>query len=237
MKYLVFALSLLLALPVVIADEAQFVITNPWLITSFRPGYEATTAAWVLAGIGTALILAFAFRNWSKRTAKQRKPLFWLKAAGGIAVVLIAAYILYSTYDYMYSGVAKTGLVTCDTSGCTISMHWHATIEGFSVCGAPVERPWEAGDLGKAHTHKDDRIHMHTLLPVDPTTKELLDTTPMTLGAFFDNIGWKLSENCFKDTCDACNGQPASTKAWINGQPVGHDALWKDGDVVRVAFE
>jgi hypothetical protein len=59
----------------------------------------------------------------------------------------------------------------------------------------------------------------------------------MTLGAFFDSIEWKYNETSFMDA-DDCNGQPATTKVWVNGDRLENirDYIWKDGDKVKVEF-
>ena len=233
------AFAFLLALPFVLADEAQFVITNQWLIVHFRPGFEATTTAWLLAVLGVLAVLVLAIKKWAHLPRKKHTPVFWLIAGVKILVVLAVVYILYSTYAYMYTGAAKTGIEQCDANGCKLSVHWHATLEEMKACGTAVERPWETGELSGAHTHKDNRIHLHAILPIDPQTKEIIDKTPMTLGGFFDSTNWKFSENCFKDRCDSCDGNPASTKVWVNGNQVEGDLrnyAWKDGDSIRVVF-
>lgn len=209
------------------------------LITSFRPGFEADTAGWWAAGVLAALVLAIAGVRWAKLGRKQRKSIFWLKALGGVVIAGIAVFILYSAYVYWYNDISVAGLETCDASGCRISMHWHAELEEMTVCGAKAERPWEEGDLAGPHTHKDNKIHVHTILPIDPATKEILETTPLTLGGFFDSIGWQFNNTCFRDACDACNGAPATTKVWKNGELVEDDiraTRWKDGDKFRVVF-
>lgn len=211
-----------------------------WLITKFRPGFEEKTAAQALAGIGAAIVLLLAVLKWTKTPAKKRRASFWLKTFGGITAVLAIVYIMHASYYHWYSGVSTAGIEICDDRGCRISMHWHATLEEMSVCGQTVERPWEKGDLAGPHTHKDNKIHLHTILPIDPQTKEILDTYPMTLGGFFDSIEWKFSQNCFEDACDTCNGQPASTKVWRNGNLVEEnirDLIWKDGDTLVIKFE
>lgn len=211
-----------------------------WLITDFQPGYEATTASWWVAGVLSALVLGIAAWRWQKLPKKKRKTLLWLKTAGGILVVLAFTYVAYSTYVYWYSGIAVSGLELCDESGCRISVHWHAALEEMRACDEIVERPWETGDLEGPHTHKDNSIHMHTVLEINPATKELLDPYPMTLGGFFDAIFWKFNETCLAGTCDACNGNPATTKVWKNGEPVTgniRDTMWKDGDTFIIRFE
>jgi hypothetical protein len=218
-----------------LAEQATF---RERLIAGFRPGYEADTAGWWTAGALSLLVLAIAGWRWSKLGKKQRKPVFWAKAAGGIAIACLATFILYSAYVYWYNDISVQGLTVCDEQGCRISMHWHAELEAMSVCGENVERPWETGDLSGPHTHKDNRIHLHTILAVDPQSRQVLETYPMTLGAFFDSIEWKYNQTCFKDACDTCDGQPATTKVWVNGRPLENvrDYIWKDGDKVRVEF-
>jgi hypothetical protein len=208
------------------------------LIAGFRPGYEADTAGWWTAGVLSLIVLVIAVWRWSTLGKKQRKPVFWAKVAGGIAIACVATFILYSAYVYWYNDISVQGLTVCDEQGCRISMHWHAELESMSVCSQAVERPWETGDLSGPHTHKDNRIHLHTILAVDPQSKQILETYPLTLGAFFDSIEWKYNQTCFKDTCDACEGQPATTKVWVNGERLENirDYIWKDGDKVRVEF-
>jgi hypothetical protein len=208
-----------------------------YFILNLRPGYEATNMSYLVAGILTAIILIIAVLRWKKLSPAKKKTMFWLKTLSTIAIAIIVVFILYSAYVYWYSGVATKGLETCDASGCRISVHWHAELEHMSVCGQTVERPWEAGDLDGPHTHKDNKIHVHTILEINPDTKELIDTYPMTLGGFFDAIKWKFADNCFKDTCDTCNGQPAKTHVMINNKQIEEnirDYVWKDGDKVRI---
>jgi hypothetical protein len=212
-----------------------------YLITNFRPGYEATTAAWGTGIILGALILLIAITMWSKRERRQRKITLWLKTTGWIAISSFAVFLAYSAYLYWYSDVATTGLLICEDDTCRVSVHWHATLEEMTVCGRQAERPWETGSLDQAHTHKDNRIHLHTILDVDPATKEVAELDPLSLGHFFDQIGWKFETNCFADRCDTCNGEPAVTKVWVNGEQktdvLPRDIIWKDGDVIRIAFD
>jgi len=212
-----------------------------YLITNFRPGYEATTAAWWIAGILAALILAIAVMLWQKHEPRQRKMTLWLKTIGWIAISCFAVFLAYSAYLYWYSDISKAGLLICEDGGCRVSVHWHATLEEMTVCGRTAERPWEAGNLDEAHTHKDRLIHVHTILDVDPATKEVVELEPLTLGHFFDQIRWKMETNCFADRCDTCDGAPAVTKVWVNGElqtdTLPRDVIWKDGDVIRIAFD
>jgi hypothetical protein len=211
-----------------------------WMIVKFRPGFEADTAGYWAAGILGALVLCIAILRWRRTHQKKGRFLrFWAKALGSILIALAAVFIAYSAYVYWYNDISTEGLITCDDTGCRISMHWHATINEMKVCGKDVERPWESGDLGGPHTHKDNRIHLHTILPVNVTSHEILDKTPLTLGAFFDAIGWQFETNCFKDTCDFCGETPAVTTVMVNGimqDEVPRNVLWKDGDTVRVVF-
>lgn len=222
-----------------VGDEAGKTF-GEWLITEFRPGYEATTASWWLAGILAVLVVGLGWHRWSKLPKKKRKPLFWLKIAGWVVAVFVLVYVAYSTYYYWYSNVSVNGLEICDEKGCRLSVHWHATLEEMSVCGEVVERPWETGDLSKAHTHKDNKIHLHTMLEIDPVTKKIINPYHTTLGGFFDEIGWKFSNNCFKDACDECNGKPAKTKVWKNGKLINEnvrEVQWRDGDKFVIKFE
>lgn len=250
------ALVALLIIPVVLADEAEYTIENEYLRAHFRPDVEAATAAWLIAGIGAVLILLSAVRRWSHLPKKKHTFGFWATTAVKIAIVLIVTYFIWSTYSYMFSGVAKTGIETCDASGCTLSVHWHAKLDHMSVCGKTVERPWETGDLAGPHTHKDNRIHVHALLQLDPKTHIIMNRAPLTLGGFFDSIGWKFNETCFNDRCDTCDGKSATTKVLKNGELLAspfanvavvngstiivpgtlRDYAWGDGDIIRVEF-
>ena len=251
------AIVTLLIIPFVLADEAEFTIENDYLREHFRPDVEATTAALLIAGIGVVLVLLSALRRWTHLPPKKKHAFgFWATASVKIAIVLAVVYLLWATYAYMFSGVSKTGLETCDASGCTLSVHWHAKLEHMSVCGKTVERPWETGDLSGAHTHKDNRIHVHTPLQIDPQSRIIMDRTPLTLGGFFDSIKWKFNETCFKDACDTCDGKPATTKVMKNGELLAspfpnvvikdgkqiivpgtlRDYAWGDGDIIRVEF-
>jgi len=232
------AVLLILLVPVVFADEAEFTIENEYLRAHFRPDVEAATAAWVVAILGAVALLLLALKKWHHLPKKQRTFWFLATTLVKIAILLVVVYMLWSTYSYMFSGVSKTGLETCDASGCSLSVHWHAYLDSMTMCGKTVERPWEEGDLSGAHTHKDNRIHVHTLLAVDPQTHAILDTTDLTLGDFFNAIKWKFNTTCFKDACD-CNGAPAQTHVRVNGNDASGDVrnvTWKDGDRITIDF-
>ena len=227
MKRFVFAILLILLVPFVLAQDGEEHeedscgidapapgergcafpgAENPetvreWMIVKFRPGFEADTARNWAYGIAALLVVLIAGWRWTKLKPKQRKLMFWLKTLGWIIVMLAVLYIAYATYYTWYNDISTTGLEICDEQGCRLSMHWHAELEKMSVCGEIVERKWEEGDLAGPHTHKDDRIHLHTVLKIDPQSKELLERTPMTIGGFFDAMGWQYNKTCFKDTC------------------------------------
>ena len=168
----------------------------------------------------------------------KKRPKYWIETILWIIGAVLAVFLLYSVYNYWYEDISVSGLETCDETGCRISMHWHSYLDEMSVCGKIVERPWETGDLAGPHTHKDNKIHLHTILEINPETKEITDRYPNTLGGFFDSIDWKFDSTCFKDTCDTCEGVQAATMVWVNGKEAFdfRNHVWKDGDKVVVEF-
>ena len=175
-----------------------------------------------------------------------------IKKAFIVAAVLIAAVaISYSLYFVYTSGAAERGVTVCITPDeCYWSAHIHAEVN-IDVCGDESYRfPVEEGPLDGPHTHEEKNlIHFHERLRYDPVTKEIFDTTPLTLGAFFDNmeVNFDSGRILDKQAGDLCNGQPGSVKMYVSrdwnrnelGKPEGNfrDYIWKDGDVITIIFD
>jgi len=108
--------------------------------------------------------------------------------------------------------------------------HWHEAL-GVNICGewlgAPATFEDVAGQPGVRsglHTHGDGFIHIHPFAAADAGKNA-------TLGRFFHNGGWGLSE----DSLDLWEGPAANpTKtAWSNGDkcPAGSPAAGRKGEV------
>ncbi|MBI4091231.1 GAP family protein, partial [candidate division WWE3 bacterium] len=166
------------------------------------------------------------------------------KKAAIIAAVLLAIVGLsYSIYIVYTSGAAQTGVVVCTSaSECYWSAHIHAEVT-INICGEESYRfPVEKGPLNEPHTHEEKNlIHFHERLLIDPQTKEILDPTPLTLDAFFDNmeVAFSESEVLDKKNGDLCNNQQGTVKMIVNGMPRAEfgDYIWKDGDKIKIIFD
>jgi cytochrome c biogenesis protein CcdA len=167
-----------------------------------------------------------------------------------LAVIAIAG-IAYSVYVVQTSGAAQRGVVVClSETECYWSAHIHSEIH-INVCGDTSYRfPIEVGRLDGPHTHEEKNwIHYHERLRIDPLTKEILNTSPLTLGAFFREMNVNFSETEILNVRngDNCNGQAGSVKMYVSrnwnrnelGKPSAlfDDYVWRDGDVVTIIFD
>ena len=156
-------------------------------------------------------------------------------------LILAATGLSYSVYILYSSGAASQGVVVCTTSTeCYWSAHVHAEVN-VNMCGKEFRFPVEKGRLDGPHTHEEKNlIHWHDRLKIDPSTKEILDPSSLTLGAFFDAMEMNLSETQIGDmqNGDLCNG-PSTLKMYVNGKPSAsfRDYIWKDGDKISFVFD
>lgn len=210
---------------------------STWLISTFRPGYEADLAAYILGITLALLFLAYKTYYWHTVPKKERRH-YVIHTFSILGFIVIFTFLLYSAYYYWYSNVATEGVTVCVGDECKWAAHMHAYVDELTICGKPARLSFEEGSLDNAHTHKDGRIHWHDILTIDKNTKQILDTSSLTLGAFFDEISWKFNENCLKDICE-CDGKLAMLTVLVNEKQVQNPAeyVWKDGDKLRIALK
>ncbi|MBI4176098.1 MAG: GAP family protein [Candidatus Aenigmarchaeota archaeon] len=186
-----------------------------------------------------AAIIAFA-AVWA---IEMRKGKHVRRATVLSLVVLGIMGLVYSLYITQTSGAAAQGITVCvSPEECYWTAHVHTEVD-VEICGEDIRLPIETGRLDRPHTHEEKNlIHWHDRLPMDPATKRILNTEPLTLGAFFDELQVPLSETQVmdKENGDLCpNGQPGTLKAFVNGAPAEdiREYVWKDGDKVAIVFD
>jgi len=124
--------------------------------------------------------------------------------------------------------------------------HWHAAL-GINVCGTwQPNAPEFAQRFGSQltagiHSHGDGLVHIH------PYTSDEAGERA-TLGRFFDNGGWDISEDSFSvwggiersnDGDDDCGGTEASVRWSVNGEEqTGDPGDYRPDnlDIVAIAF-
>lgn len=122
--------------------------------------------------------------------------------------------------------------------------HWHAAL-GVNVCGTWQPNPPEFANrfgsqlLAGIHSHGDGLIHIH------PHTSDEAGGNA-TVGRFFSNGGWELSEDSIstwtgaeRTNGDECDGEEATVRWSVNGEERdGNPADYRpqDLDVVAIAF-
>jgi hypothetical protein len=151
-----------------------------------------------------------------------------------ILIILAAAgFLVYSTITFQTSEQEKTGFFTCnqDNTICELSQHIHSYLD-MNVCGEEVVFSKETGDLDKLHIHKDkNKLHWHSPLRVDPTTRMPLDASVLSLQSFLEQMEYELPATC------PSNENPILTVI-ANGQIIenGLDYVWKDDDQIQIDY-
>lgn len=148
--------------------------------------------------------------------------------------VVILGLIIYSVSVYKKSEESTKGFFICNKENtiCELSEHIHADVH-MTVCGQQVNFPKEKGRLDRQHTHKEkNKIHWHARIGVDPTTREPLDKTPLTIAAFLKEVDYTLPLSC------PANQYPILSVI-VNGN-TAQDRLqyvWKDGEQIVMTYE
>jgi len=187
----------------------------------------------LLAFLVVGILITCLF--FSKKNAK-RIVISWI-------VLLVLLGLLYSVMQY-YAQDPEGGVIVCkDPNHCEVSMHVHADLK-VSMCGKEIIFPSERGDLSKVHTHKErNKLHWHDLEKIDPKTKEIVNTSKLTLHAFFEQMRERFTDTCLLERCngDSCPGSknPGKVSMMVNGVPNTkfEKYIWKDGDKMVVMFE
>ncbi len=190
--------------------------------------------------IGSIIVAALCIIVGFYAALPKKKKKFNIKPVL-TGLVLGAVFIgLGYSVAYFYQAGGERGYVVCDDGACEIAVHWHAELE-LSTCGERYLLPKEAGSLDEQHTHKEpNRLHFHSLTKATEDG-ELLEPERLTAGGLFKQLNMPFNSECFKDKCngDLCNGQPGKVTMSVNGVPNTEfeNYVWKDGDVIRIAFE
>lgn len=180
----------------------------------------------------------------------KRKKSNWKTYLIVAAVVVIAAGLGYTAYQYILPGAGEREIVVCNPqnpSECLWQAHIHALIIPY-VCGEEMRLPVEAGRLSKSHTHEEKNLlHWHDQLPYDPESKEIIDKTSLTLGSSFDEIGVQFNSTCFFGKCngDLCSDGTQGTVKMFTKEKGGEWAentqyrnyVWKGGDMIYISFD
>lgn len=193
--------------------------------------------AWIFGVVAAALSIGIGlYAALPKKHRKFRTSPLIIGVAIGILIIGLA----YSVATFYQKGGEK-GFIVCGPEGCELAAHWHSQLE-MSVCGEPFHLPLEAGDLNKQHTHKErDRLHFHALIKTDEKGTKLLEPDKVRLGELFDFLGIRFTNECFGEYCngDSCpDGTVGNLTMNVNGVPniQYDDYVWKDGDVIKIAF-
>ncbi len=174
---------------------------------------------------------------------KKRNDLSILNIIACLIIILIVLGLAYSFYVYKKNiGEKGENFIVCkDEDNCIASMHIHADIK-VKVCSKEIDFPLEKGELAGLHTHKErNLIHFHERLKYDNKTNSIIETDKLKLGAFFDIMNVKLTNECVADKCngDSCNGRTGSMKMFVNGVENNefNNYVWEDKDNIEIIFE
>ncbi len=192
------------------------------------------TAGWLVIFAAAALAVAVMTIGALKHRLK----------AGLIAtgILLVASGLGYSLYVTYQSGATTRGIVTTLADGTSIwTAHVHAYVP-IVICGEEIRLPTEVGALTGPHTHEEkNTIHWHDKLPYDPVAQQVLNTKPLTLGAFFDALDVPFGPDRAADTKSpgVCEGKPATLKMFVNGKAsdAWRDYMWHNKDVIVIFFD
>ncbi len=170
-----------------------------------------------------------------------KKERDWKAYLGYAAAIIFLAYVAYSVYYYLSTAEKVEEYDVCVDGRCIKTFHTHADIS-FDICGRNINLPLEKGDLAGPHTHKErNMLHFHERLPYDPNTGQLLETRPLTVGAFMNEMDIRFNDRCIAEYCngDLCpDGKPGTVRMFINEQPNTEfgQYVWKDGDEILITF-
>jgi hypothetical protein len=93
----------------------------------------------------------------------------------------------------------------------------------LKIWGEEKTLPFEQGDLTKSHLHaQKNKVHWHSLIPVDPRKKLLENHGPLTLGQLFEDLGIPFDRDRIlgvKNGDVGPSGKPGVLKMFVNGQP------------------
>jgi len=171
-----------------------------------------------------------------------KKEKHWLWYVGYAAALIVLIYVGYSVWYYLSNVEEIEEFQVCAEGKCIKTFHVHADIS-IVLCGKKVMLPLEKGDLAGPHTHKErNYIHFHERLPYEPTSGQLLETLPLTLETFMNEMDMRFNERCVAEYCngDLCpDGKAGTVRVFINEQPNTEfgQYIWKDKDEISITFD
>lgn len=151
-------------------------------------------------------------------------------------VILILVIILIIGFFYiakLFSGeggiTSEKPIVFCvpedappDQQKCFYTAHDHFQLK-LVLDGKEQDIGFEEGGLEKSHTHaEENKIHWHSTLPVDPSTKQVTDWSTHSIRATLQESGFIYPD---KKVTVIVNSQVKEE---------GLDYIWKDGDTIEV---
>lgn len=140
-----------------------------------------------------------------------------------VLVGLGAFLYVANKFSYGEKGVQSQKPITyCQADKCYYTAHTHMEIRVIKD-GVIQDVGYEKGDLQKPHTHSERNvIHWHATLPVDSTTKQVTDYSPLKLRVVLVEMG--------------INYEGKDVRVLVNSTVVdeGLDYIWQDGDKIQV---
>lgn len=162
--------------------------------------------------------------------------LVWLKKYWGNLLLIgfglggiIAAFYIASFFKQEETAIrSQEPIIFCQPENaepekqkCYFTSHIDVYLP-IKIWGQEKVLPFEKGDLTKSHLHAEkNKIHWHSLISVDPKTKELEDKTRLTLGQALDDLGIPFDKDHlynFKNGDVGPNGKSGILKMFVNGQ-------------------
>jgi hypothetical protein len=162
-------------------------------------------------------------------------------ATSVVAMVLIYLAVIF-VRSYQESQIESEGIITCNDKVCEKSVHIHAQVQAL-VCGQELDIKRHKGDTDQQHTHDEKSLmHIHETITLDPSTKEILDPSPLFINNFFENMDINFTQTCLADKCngDLCpDGHPGKVTVTVNGvvSPDVEKYIWQDGDNIIVSYK
>lgn len=149
-----------------------------------------------------------------------------------LITVIITITVLFKMVNYV--GIvgekvqSEKPIIICnpdapiDQQQCYWTAHIHITVRVFHQ-GKELPIGYEQGNLQKGHTHAaKNLLHWHGLLPVNPSTKQILDSSVFRVDKIPTDLHIQL---------------PGKPRFIVNGKEKEGSYEWNDGDTVEIYYE
>ncbi len=159
-----------------------------------------------------------------------------------VGFLALLGFLIYSVRQYRQSGIAESGIVTCEGEKCFWNAHIHVYLP-IEICGQEYPLSKFQGPLAKHHTHGEENIiHWHDRLKFDPATKQFLEPSPFLLSRTLETLQIPVSETTLLDKKDGDSCLDGSSGAWkvfVNGafQADWRNYEWQDRDIALFIFD